>query len=75
MEALAPDERRTRVKNEIIRPTFQLRERPLADICGFLPFSDLMEKVDGIKKLGLAGSLSPDFLEETAEYFDDEDNG
>jgi hypothetical protein len=66
---VAPDERRGKVEQEILRPTFSLRERPLRDICGFLAFSKLVEKVDGIRKLGLAASLRPDFLGQTAEYF------
>ena len=28
-----------------------------------------MEQVNGIRKLGVAASLSPQFLESTAEYF------
>jgi hypothetical protein len=28
-----------------------------------------MEKLAGIRKLGLATSLKPDFLQKTAEYF------
>ena len=66
---VAPDERREKVEAEILRPTFKLREKPLNEVCGFLPFSKLMEKVDGILKLGLAASLKPDFLERTAEFF------
>jgi hypothetical protein len=31
-----------------------------------------MEKVEGIRKLGIAGALSPSFLETTAEYFTQE---
>jgi len=66
---VAPDERRDKVEQEILRPTFQLRSKPLNKICGFLPFSKLVEKVDGIRKLGLTSSLSPEFLVDTAEYF------
>ena len=69
---VAPDERRDKVEQEILRPTFKLREKPLPDICGFLAFANLVEKVEGIRKLGLASSLSPDFLEGTAEYFTEE---
>ena len=69
---VAPDERRDKVEQEILRPTFKLREKPLPDICGFLAFSNLVEKVEGIRKLGLAPSLSPDFLEGMAEYFTEE---
>ena len=66
---VAPDERRDKVEQEILRPTFQLREKPLPTTCGFLGFTNLMEKVEGIRKLGLATSLSADFLENTAAYF------
>jgi hypothetical protein len=65
----APDERRSKVEQEILRPTFSLRERPLPNVCGFLSFSALMEKVEGIRKLDLAPSLKPEFLEKTAEFF------
>lgn len=66
---VAPDERRDKVEQEILRPTFALREKPLAKVCGFISFSKLMEKLDGIRKLGLATSLKPDFLQKTAQYF------
>src|SRR5437588_312339 len=68
---VAPDERRDKVEGEIMRPTFKLREKPLCVICGFLSFSALMDKVDGIRRLGLASSLKADFLDRTAEFFDD----
>jgi hypothetical protein len=68
---VAPDERHDKVKQEIQRPTFSLlRSKPLHKVCGFLSFSKLMEKVNGIRQLGIAASLSPQFLESTAEYFD-----
>jgi hypothetical protein len=66
---VAPDERREKVEQEVLRPTFRLREKPLRDICGFLSFSKLVEKAVGIRKLGIASSLRPDFLAQTAEYF------
>jgi hypothetical protein len=72
---VAPDERRDKVEQELLRPTFSLREKPLAKICGFLPFSVLCEKLEGVRKLGLSGSLKPTFLKTTAEFFtDDEDS-
>ena len=70
---VAPDDRRNKVEQEILRPTFELREKPLSAVCGFLPFSRLLEKVEGIRKLGLATSLKPDFLERTAEFFKQEE--
>lgn len=71
---VAPDERREKVRQEILRPTFNLgRERPLAKICGFLSFSRIAEQLDGIRRLGHAGSLRPNFLKKVAEYFGDDD--
>ncbi len=71
---VAPDDRRDKVEQEILRPTFTRREKPLRDVCGFLSFSKLVEKAEGIRKLGIASSLRPDFLAQTAEYFK-EDGG
>ncbi len=70
---VAPDERRDKVEQELLRPTFSLREKPLAKICGFLPFSVLCEKLAGIRKLGLSASLKPTFLKTTAEFFGSEE--
>ena len=62
-----------KVEQEILRPTLALREEPLAKLCGFISFSGFMEKVEGIKKLGLANSLKPESLLTTAEYFGEEE--
>jgi len=70
---VAPDERRDKVEQELLRPTFSLREKPLAKICGFLPFTTFCEKLDGIRKLGLSDSLKPTFLKTTAEFFTGEE--
>jgi hypothetical protein len=70
---VAPDDRRARVEQEILRPTFGLRDRPLAMLCGFLSFTKLVEQVEGIRKLGLASSLRPEFLDSVAEYFKDDE--
>lgn len=70
---VAPDERREKAEQELLRPTFKLREKPLVKTCGFLSFSKLTERIDAIRKLGLAKSLKPTFLEQTAEFFDDDD--
>lgn len=71
---VAPEDRRSKVEQEILRPTFKLREKPLSKVCGFISFSDLTERVEGIKKLGLASSLKPDFLQKVAEYFIEEED-
>ncbi|HZP02303.1 MAG TPA: hypothetical protein VFD30_18610 [Terriglobia bacterium] len=70
---VAPDERRNKVEQEILRPTFTLREPPLAKICGFLSFSKLTQQLTGIRNLGLATSLKPDFLNKLAEYFTEDE--
>ncbi|MBI3852321.1 MAG: hypothetical protein HY298_18860 [Verrucomicrobia bacterium] len=67
---VAPDERRDKVEQEILRPTFALREKPLAKVCGFIAFSTLLDKLQGIRRLNLAASLKPDFLQKIAEYFE-----
>lgn len=67
---VAPDDRREKVEQEILRPTFALREKPLSKVCGFIGFATLLEKLQGIRKLNLAASLKPDFLEKIAEYFE-----
>jgi hypothetical protein len=66
---VAPDDRRDKVESELMRPTFKLREKPLALTCGFLGFDSLKEKLKAIQELGLTSSLKPDFLPKTAEYF------
>ena len=72
---VAPEERRTKVEREILRPTFKLREKPLAEVCGFLPVGSLLEKVDAIQKLRLTGSIKADFVTEMADYFGEEGDG
>ncbi len=71
---VAPDDRREKVESELMRPTFKLREKPLASICGFLGFDSLTGKLKAIQNLGLASSLKPDFLQKTAEYFSDDES-
>lgn len=66
---VAPDDRRAKVEQEILRPTFRLRDKPVSEVCGFISFSKLKETVDGIRKLGVASSLRADFLKKAAEFF------
>jgi hypothetical protein len=66
---VAPDTRRAKVRQEIARPTFAYREKPLPKVCGFIGFDKLMADVEGIRRLGLARALKPEFLRTTAEYF------
>jgi len=70
---VAPDERKEKVEQEILRPTFGLREPPLADVCGFLSIQELTDKIDAVARLGLTSSLKPDFVKQMAVYFGDEE--
>ena len=69
---VAPDARREKVEQEVLRPTFALREKPLAKVCGFIGFSTFLAKLEGIRQLGLETSLKADFLQRIAEYFGDQ---
>lgn len=66
---VAPDARKTKVEQEILRPTFTLREKPLHSMCGFIPESVLLQKVKAAEQHGLLVSLKPEFLESIAQYF------
>jgi hypothetical protein len=70
---VAPDERRAKVDREIMRPTFRIRENPLGQACGYLPLEELTEKVDMVRRLGLAKALQPTFLEEIAVHFGEDE--
>ena len=71
---VAPDDRRDKVQQEILRPTFALRDKPLHEVCGFIGFSTLLQKVEGIRQLGLEKALKPEFLDTICEYFKEADS-
>ena len=62
---------RSKVEQEIRRPTFVYRDKPLPDVCGFVPFDLLVKTVEGLRALGVSQSLKPDFLQNLAEFFND----
>ncbi len=66
---VAPDNRREKVEQEILRPTFRLRDKPLFEVCGFIPYDTFRKKIETIHELKLATALRPKFLEQEAEYF------
>jgi hypothetical protein len=66
---IAPDDRQGKVRQEMLRPTFSLREKPLGSVCGYISYSRLEDKLDGINRLGLGSSLKPTFLNTLAEYY------
>ena len=69
---IAPEVRRSKVRSEILRPTFKVREKPISEVCGFLSIEELIEKIEGLRRLGVLGSIKPDFLDEIAEFFSEE---
>jgi len=66
---VAPNNRRDKVEQEILRPTFRLRDKPLFEVCGFIPYDTFRKKIETIQELKLATALRPKFLEQEAQYF------
>jgi hypothetical protein len=62
---VAPDERRDKVFSEINRPTFTSLKPALRDICQFIPYSSLQEKLKQVNDF--LRYLRPEFLDEIAE--------
>jgi len=69
---VAPDQRYDKFANEVARPTFRYLEPPLHTVCGFLPYSRLLEAVESAAQF--AEYLSPEFIEKFAERFDPEES-
>ncbi|HUT10334.1 MAG TPA: hypothetical protein VMY42_07555 [Thermoguttaceae bacterium] len=65
---VAPDERYSRFKNEVPRPTFASCNKPLHTVCGFLPYSKLVERLEAAKEF--LSHLKPDFIDDIAEFYD-----
>lgn len=64
---VAPDERREKVYKEIQRPAFSHLSPPLTDVCSYIPYSALKEKIEAAQDL--LPYLKPDFLDNIAERF------
>ena len=62
---VAPEERRTKVMAEVNRPTFNRLAPPLSQICRFIPFEDLKNKMRDAQPF--CRYLGPDFLQEISE--------
>lgn len=62
---VAPDDRRQKVIDEINRPTFSRLSPPLSEVCRFIPFSGLRERLK--KAEPFIRYMKPDFLEELSE--------
>jgi hypothetical protein len=66
---VAPEERRSKVEQEICRPAFTLFDKSLNEACGFISTELLMKKTAALRDIKIAGSLKDNFLKSIAEYF------
>jgi hypothetical protein len=64
----APDERFDKFKREVPRPTFASRNKPLHEVCGFLPYTKLSERLGEVRNV--LRFLRPEFIDEIAEFYD-----
>jgi len=62
---VAPDQRRGRVLEEVLRPTFSKLNPPLSEVCQFILYSSLKTKMDEVADV--IGYLKPEFVNEIAE--------
>lgn len=62
---VAPDERRGRVIAEINRPTFSRLSPPMSEMCRYISFSTLRERLAEVRRM--AKYLKPEFLDELSE--------
>jgi hypothetical protein len=65
---VAPEDRRDKVIDEVNRPVFSKLPRPMSQICKYISFSTLYERIPS--DASVIKYLSPDFLEELAESCD-----
>ena len=62
---VAPDERRSKVISEVNRPVFSHLSPPMSELCRFISFSALSDKILHVSSV--VKYLKPDFLEELSE--------
>src|SRR5262245_28993583 len=62
---VAPDERREKVLVEVNRPTFSRFSPPLAEMCRYIAFSALRERLNQVAPF--VRYLKPDFLDDLSE--------
>jgi len=65
---VAPEERREKVFAEVNRPTFSRLDPRLAEICRYISFESLRQRLDQVRDF--VRFLKPDFLEELSEACD-----
>ncbi len=62
---VAPDERKSKVISEVNRPVFSHLSPPMSELCRFISFSALSDKILHVSSV--VKYLKPDFLEELSE--------
>jgi hypothetical protein len=62
---VAPGERQNKVIQEVNRPTFANLSHPMSELCRFIAFTTLRERVNQVAPV--VRYLKPDFLDELAE--------
>lgn len=62
---VAPGERRNKVVTEINRPVFARFDPPMSEMCAYIPFEELREKVKAAAQF--VEYLKPDFIDAVAE--------
>jgi hypothetical protein len=68
---VAPDDRREKVLSEVNRPTFSRLSPPLSEVCRFISFSALRERLTQVAPF--LRYLRPDFLDDVSESCEVED--
>lgn len=68
---VAPDDKRSKVISEVNRPTFSRPSPPPSQVCSFIPFSALQDRVP--KDPSIVRHLRPEFLDELSESCEIED--
>lgn len=68
---VAPDERRDKVFEEVNRPTFSRLSPPLVEVCRFISFNTLRDRIKEVASL--IRYLKPEFLDELSEICDVEE--
>lgn len=62
---VAPDDKRNKVFIEVNRPTFSQLQPPLSDVCRFISFDTLAERMKEVE--AIVRYIKPEFLEELSE--------
>lgn len=69
---VAPDERADKFAREVARSTFSSLRKPLHSLCRFLPYSNLLDRLEKAKDL--IRHLRPAFLDDIAESYSPTDS-